>query len=154
MTSSKTRRRLWAGLGLAAVAGALALLITGGLRENVVFFLTPSELQARGTEIHGQAVRLGGQVKPGSVDWNAEETDLRFVLRDEGSEVVVHSRSAPPAMFRPGIGVVVEGTYGADGVFTSDRVMVKHSNEYSPPEEGEAPHETYETLTPRGGGGS
>ena len=152
MTSNKTRKRIWAGVGLAAVGGALALLIGGGLQDNVVFFLTPSELQARGTEVYGQAVRLGGQVKPGSVEWNARETDLRFVLQDDGSEVVVHSRSAPPAMFRPGIGVVVEGTYGSDGVFTSDRVMVKHSNEYSPPEDGETPHETFETLKPKSEG--
>lgn len=152
MSPSKTGKRFWAGVGLVAVAGAVTLLITGGLQDNVVFFLTPSELHAKGTDVYGRAVRLGGQVKPGSVDWNAEETDLRFVLRDEGSEVVVHSTSAPPAMFRAGLGVVVEGTYGADGVFSSDRVMVKHSNEYSPPEDGETPHEAYETLTPRGGG--
>lgn len=152
MTTRKTRGRIWAGVGLAAVVGALALLIGGGLQENVVFFLTPSELQARGTDVYGQAVRLGGQVKPGSVEWDAAESDLRFVLQDEGSEVAVHSRSAPPAMFRPGIGVVVEGTYGPDDVFTSDRVMVKHSNEYAPPEDGETPHETFETLTPRDDG--
>lgn len=149
MTSSKTRKRIWAGVGLAAVAGALALLVGGGLQENVVFFLTPSELQARGTEVVGRAVRLGGQVKPGTVEWNAEETDLRFVLQDEGSEIVVHSSSAPPAMFKAGMGVVVEGTYGADDVFRSDRVMVKHSNEYRPPKDGEAPHETFETLQPK-----
>lgn len=149
MTSSKTRKRIWAGVGLAAVAGALALLVGGGLQENVVFFLTPSELQARGTEVVGRAVRLGGQVKPGTVEWNAQETDLRFVLQDEGSEIVVHSSSAPPAMFKAGMGVVVEGTYGADGVFSSDRVMVKHSNEYSPPKDGEPPHETFETLQPK-----
>ena len=152
MTTDKTRRRIWAGVGLAAVAGALALLISGGLSENVVYFLTPGELEARGAEVYGQPVRLGGQVKPGSVEWNARDTDLRFVLQDDGSEVRVRSRSAPPAMFQEGTGVVVEGSYGPEGVFTSDRVMVKHSNEYSPPEEGSEPREAYRTLTPEGDG--
>lgn len=152
MTTEKTRRRIWAGLGLAAVVGALALLITGGLSENVVYFLTPSELEARGAQVYGQPVRLGGQVKPGSVTWKPQETDLRFVLQDDGSEIPVRSRSAPPAMFQEGTGVVVEGSYGPDGVFASDRVMVKHSNEYSPPEEGSKPQEAYRTLEPEGDG--
>lgn len=149
MSTDRTRRRIWAGLGLAAVVGALALLITGGLSDNVVYFLTPSELEARGADVVGDPVRLGGQVKPGTVRWDAAETDLRFVLQDDGSEVTVHSRSAPPAMFREGTGVVVEGSYGSDGVFRSDRVMVKHSNEYSPPEDGHTPAEAYRTLEPR-----
>ena len=65
-------RRLWMGLGLAAIAGAILLLVAGGLRENVVFFLTPTELEARGADAYGAAVRLGGQVKPGTVSWDAE----------------------------------------------------------------------------------
>lgn len=152
MTTDRTRRRIWIGVGLAAVAGALALLVTGGLSDNVVYFLTPGELEARGPEVYGQPVRLGGQVKPGSVDWNARETDLRFVLREGDAEIPVRSRSAPPAMFQEGTGVVVEGSYGRDGVFRSDRVMVKHSNEYSPPEEGSEPREAYRTLKPEGDG--
>lgn len=146
-----SNRKLWAGAGLLAVVGALALLIGGGLKENVVFFVTPSELQARGAEARDRPVRLGGQVKPGSVDWDAEATDLRFVLQDDSAEVRVRSDGAPPAMFEEGIGVVVEGRYGSDGVFRSDRVMVKHSNEYSPPHEGRSAGEMFETLEPRDG---
>lgn len=143
---NKSRNRLWIGLGLLAIVGALALLIGGGLRENVVFFLTPTELEAKGAEVYDQPLRLGGQVKPESVEWNAEKTDLRFVLQDDSAEVRVHSTGAPPAMFQEGIGVVVEGRYSEAGVFESDRVMVKHSNEYAPPEDGEAHEEMYRTL--------
>lgn len=142
----KSRKRLWMGLGIAAVVGALALLVAGGLQENVVFFLTPSELAARGAEVHDRPLRLGGQVKPGTVDWDAEASELEFVLRDDSSQVRVHSDGAPPSMFQEGIGVVVEGRYARDGVFRSDRVMVKHSNEYSPPEDGQHPEEAYRTL--------
>jgi cytochrome c-type biogenesis protein CcmE len=39
-------------------------------------------------------------------------------------------------MFREGIGVLVEGTLTRGGTFTSDRLMVKHSNEYKAPEDG------------------
>lgn len=140
------RKRLWAGLGFAAIAGALVLLIGGGLQQNVVYFVTPTELEARGAAATGRALRLGGQVKPGSVEWDAESHDLRFVLRDDSAEVAVHASGAPPAMFQEGIGVVVEGRYGPGGVFESDNVMVKHSNEYRPPDEEGSARETYRTL--------
>lgn len=142
---------MWMGLGLLAIVGALTLLIGGGLRENVVYFLTPSELQARGAAAYDQPLRLGGQVKPGSVEWEAESRDLRFVLQDEEAEVPVHSTGAPPAMFKEGMGVVVEGRYSPDGVFQSDNVMVKHSNEYSPPKDGTHPEEAYRSLIRDGG---
>lgn len=143
------KKKLWMGLGLVAIVGALALLIGGGLKENVVFFLTPSELQARGAEMYDRPLRLGGQVKQESVSWEAESRDLRFVLQDDSTEVTVHSTGAPPAMFKEGIGVVVEGHYRRSGVFESDNLMVKHSNEYAPPEEGHPAQETLETLEPR-----
>lgn len=142
-------KKLWMGLGLVAIAGALVLLIGGGLKENVVFFVTPSELQAGVAEMYDRPLRLGGQVKPESVTWEAGSRNLRFVLQDDSTEVTVHSTGAPPAMFKEGIGVVVEGHYRRSGVFESDNLMVKHSNEYAPPEEGHPPSETYETLETR-----
>ena len=90
-------------------------------------------------------MRLGGQVKPGSLSWDAEALDLRFVVADSLGEVPVRSTGAPPAMFKEGIGVVVEGRYTHDGVFESKNLMVKHSNEYEPPH-GEKPEQMYESL--------
>ena len=145
-------RKLWMALGLAAIAGAVLLLVAGGLRENVVFFLTPTELEAKGAEVYGSALRLGGQVKPASVDWSAESGELWFVITDGETEVSVQSSGAPPAMFAEGMGVVVEGSYAEDGVFRSHNVMVKHSNEYRPPAEGEHPREVYRSLIPEGDG--
>ncbi len=138
--------KLWAGLGVLAIVGAIAMLIVGGLSENVVYFLTPSELQARGPDVVNQPLRLGGQVKPGSRTWDAETLDLRFVVTDSLSEVSVKSTGAPPSMFKEGIGVVVEGRYREDGVFEATNLMVKHSNEYEPPHEERSPKEMYESL--------
>lgn len=132
--------------GLAAIAGAIAFLVAGGLSENMVFFLTPSELQARAATVYGAPLRLGGQVKPKSVDWNAEAGQLRFVITDGAVDIPVESTGAPPSMFSDSIGVVVEGSYSEAGVFHSTNVMVKHSNEYRPPKEGEHPKEIYRSL--------
>ena len=134
------------------LAGALVILavfgwlLFGGLRENVVFFLTPQELLARGSEGVGVPVRLGGQVKPGSVTWDAKTLDLRFTVTDGAREVNVHSTGAPPQMFRDGMGVIVEGRVGSAGVFEATNLMVKHSNEYRAPKPGEEAHEKYKTL--------
>ncbi len=49
-------------------------------------------------------------------------------------------------MFREGIGVLVEGTMVKGGVFESDRLMVKHSNEYKAPVEGEDSKDLYQTV--------
>jgi cytochrome c-type biogenesis protein CcmE len=150
MTQGK--RRMWAGLGLAAVVGAILYLAVGSLENNMVYFLTPAELQARAAEVEGQPVRLGGMVQTGSVDWKPEEPLLRFSVGDGDSAVKVRITSAPPSMFQEGQGVVVEGRYGSDGVFRADRRMVKHSNEYRPPEDGEMPAEMYESISEKGAG--
>ena len=81
---------------------------------------------------------------------DAEAIDLKFHISmtpevNDPINVPVEAKDAPPQMFREGIGVVVEGSY--DGkVFHADRVIVKHSNEYQPPAEGEKPEQLYKTL--------
>jgi cytochrome c-type biogenesis protein CcmE len=125
---------------LVVLAGAFAYLTYGGVEENLVYFLTPVELVAKGEKAIDRPVRLGGQVVPGSVQWNADALDLRFKVTDGSKEVLVHSTGAPPQMFRGGIGVVVEGKYGRNGVFESHSLMVKHSNEYRAPTPGDSAH--------------
>lgn len=139
-------KRAWILGGAAIIVAVFAWMLFGGLQKNVVFFLTPQELLAKGTEGVGVPVRLGGQVKPGSVKWNAQTLDLRFTVTDGAREMQVHSTGAPPQMFRDGMGVVVEGRVGSGGVFEATGLMVKHSNEYRPPKPGEEAHQKYKTL--------
>jgi cytochrome c-type biogenesis protein CcmE len=140
------RRKAALAATLVVIVGAFAYLLYGGIGENIVYFLTPKELLARGTKGYDVPVRLGGQVVPGSVQWNAEALDLRFRVTDGEHVIDVHSRGAPPQMFRGGIGVVVEGRYARSGMFESTNLMVKHSNEYRAPKAGERPHDLYKSL--------
>lgn len=138
--------RRWAILLGAVLVGTFGWLLYGGLDKNVVFFLTPKELLAKGADAVEVPVRLGGQIKPGSVQWDPNTLNLRFAITDGAGEIAVRERGAPPQMFRDGIGVVVEGRYGRDGVFQATNLMVRHSNEYHPPKPGERPQEMYKTL--------
>lgn len=147
MSSAHGRRRSALVVAVVIIVAAFGFLLYGGIDKNVVFFLTPQELLARGTSAYDVPVRLGGLVAPGSVKWDADKLDLRFVVMDSGGQSVnVHSRGAPPQMFRDGMGVVVEGRYHRSGVFESTNLMIKHSNEYRKPEEGGRPSEMYKSL--------
>lgn len=139
-------KKKWVLAGGGVIVAAFAWLLFGGLEKNVVFFLTPQELLAKGPEGIGVPVRLGGQVKPGSMIWDARTLDLRFTVTDGAKEMRVHSTGAPPQMFRDGMGVIVEGRAGPGGVFEATSLMVKHSNEYRAPKPGEEAHQKYKTL--------
>jgi cytochrome c-type biogenesis protein CcmE len=146
MTASKgTRRGIIIG-GAVVFVAAFAYLLYGGIGDNLVYFLTPSELLAKGAKAYDTPLRLGGQVVPGSVHWDAPSVDLRFVMQDGKAQVPVHSRGAPPQMFRDGIGVVVEGRYSQNGTFEATNLLVKHSNEYRPPKAGQDPSQMYKSL--------
>lgn len=154
-TGTTERRSRWRAapfLGVAALLGGFGYLLYGGIGDNLVFYLTPTELEARGDAAYESSVRLGGVVVPGSVRWDADALDLRFVVGDGTTEMEVHSTGAPPQMFRDGIEVLVEGRLGSEGVFRSTNLMVKHSNEYRAPEEGQRPQDLYkDLLAPEGG---
>jgi len=143
-------KKSWIIGGAVVLVAVFAWLLFGGLEKNVVFFLTPKELLAKVRDGVGVPVRLGGQVKPGSMTWDAKSLDLRFTVTDGIKEIPVHSTGAPPQMFRDGMGVVVEGRVGQAGVFQATNLMVKHSNAYRAPKPGEEAHEKYKTLITQG----
>lgn len=131
-------------VGLLVVSGAaLAFIATADLGENLVYYWTPSEMVAQGERALGASIRLGGLVEPGTIV--SEGTALRFRVTDGTTSVPVDSSGVPPQMFREGIGVVLEGTFAADGTFRCTRMMVKHDNEYRAPTAG-GPKPELDTL--------
>lgn len=139
------KRRLFAIGAIAIAAGALTFVSMGDLGENLVYYWSPTELRAA-PNAQDATVRLGGMVVPGSVKWDKEVGHATFTVTDGQNEVVVECDGNPPQMFREGIGVVVEGQLHADGLFHTSRVMVKHSNEYEAPTEGDEHPNPYATL--------
>jgi cytochrome c-type biogenesis protein CcmE len=149
MTPLVRNRLILVGALLVAGSG-FAVLSFGKMGENLVYYWSPAEMISQGEKAFGPTIRLGGVVKPGSIKWNPEHTNLDFQIatdhKPDAVAVTVHSTEVPPAMFREGIGVVVEGTFDKSQVFSSNRLMVNHSNEYRAPKPGEAPRKWQDTL--------
>lgn len=120
-------------LATALVLAALVYVVIGGIRGAVVFYITPGELLAQGAAAQGKAVRVGGQVVPGSKTWNPATQELAFRLTDGTTTVPVQYRGAPPALFTEGQGAIVEGIVEAGGLVLARSIIVKHSEEYAPP---------------------
>lgn len=133
VANSKFRKKMipWA-IALAICGVAIAAISTLRSANSLVYFYTPAEAVSQSGELSSQTIKVGGMIKPGSVEWIAKELRLNFVLTDlKGHEIGVMHTGSPPDLFKEGQGVVAEGRIYADGTkFESRRLMVKHSEEY------------------------
>jgi cytochrome c-type biogenesis protein CcmE len=136
---------MWSSKGhVQALIGSLVILLSlgylvfGGLRETMVYFVTPTELRAQGTQGMGTPVRLAGMVVPGSLRMVPETLQLRFTVADADTTIAVHHRGNPPDLFAEGRGVVLEGHLLRDGTFQAETIFAKHAEEYRPPAAEEA----------------
>jgi cytochrome c-type biogenesis protein CcmE len=118
-------------VGGLVILAALGYLVYSGVSQSVVYFVTPSELQA--APVAGKAYRLGGMVKPGTLSWDPKKIELSFTLSDGQASVPIKHKGTPPDLFAEGRGAVVEGTWTSDGYFKAGLIMAKHSEEYKAP---------------------
>jgi len=125
----KQRRLVLISSALAVLAVAVGLVLFA-LRDNIVFFYTPSEL-AEKAPTPGSRLRIGGLVKPGSLTHETGNI-VRFAVTDEKKDVTVTYTGLLPDLFREGQGVVAEGTLQKGGVFRADSVLAKHDERYMP----------------------
>jgi cytochrome c-type biogenesis protein CcmE len=137
--ASRTRRRVVMGvIGLlVAMAGFIAIQ---GLRNATLFFRNVDEAVAERDELGDRRFRLQGRVIPDSV--RNEGGVTVFEVAHNCSVATVQHTTDPPELFdSPWIPVVLEGAWidgeaesvagAADYYFVSDRMLVKHTNEYA-----------------------
>ena len=119
------------GLGILAIALLLGLatsLVPDALRDNIVFFFTPSEIS---TAKPGEPIRLGGLVKENSV--RIDGLNSVFTVTDGEADIEIRYNNALPSLFREGQGVVAEGRL-ENGVLIASNVLAKHDETYMPKE--------------------
>jgi cytochrome c-type biogenesis protein CcmE len=132
---SRKRLRLYLVLASMAVLGIAATLILRALNQELVFFLSPTQIAEKQPSA-GTQIRLGGLVEAGSVQKSGET--VVFSVTDLSKNVKVSYRGLLPDLFREGQGVVVEGAFDGDGQFVASEVLAKHDETYMPPEVAKA----------------
>ena len=110
-------------------------LVLQSLKENVVYFQSPSEIKSL-IELNKKKIRVGGMVKEQSVFINSDE--VNFIITDFKNEINVVYSGAVPNLFAEGKGVVAEGFLKDKNYFTAIKILAKHDENYMPPEVKEA----------------
>lgn len=131
----KKKKIMYGALGVVVLAAA-GFLISQALSSSLVYFILPSEYAKDVSSFEGRRVRLGGLVETGSVQFNEEQLHLTFQITDGLAGYPVMYDGAPPDLFQENGGVVIEGKFEGD-TFVGDNLLVKHSENYHPPEDGE-----------------
>ena len=138
----KKRRLYLLGLSLTGLAVAAALTLTA-FQDNLLFFYSPSDLQAKPVAVD-QRFRLGGLVAAESVERLDDGISIAFTVTDLAHTVPVVYSGILPDLFREGQGVVAEGRLRADGTFEASDVLAKHDETYMPREVADALKESGE----------
>jgi len=126
--TAKSQRLIYVAVG-AVILGIAAWLVSTALRDNIVFFFTPSEVSAQHYE--AKRLRIGGLVAPNSVD--IDGLTANFIITDDTAQIAVSYNGALPDLFREGQGIVAEGRFDQKQ-FIADTVLAKHDETYMPRE--------------------
>lgn len=127
----KQRRAVLIVAGLVLI-GASVGLAGYALRQNVTFFMSPSDILAN-MPAPGTRIRLGGLVEAGSFH-KGTGAQATFRISDGAKSLPVSYNDVLPDLFKEGQGAVAEGVMSPDGTFMADKVLAKHDEKYMPPE--------------------
>ena len=123
------KRLTLAAVGLVAV-GAIAALVLNAFQSNMVFFYSPTQVEANEAP-SGRTFRIGGMVQEGTVKRNG--LHVNFIVTDTAKNIPVRYEGLLPDLFQEGKGVVAQGQMQG-GVFVAREVLAKHDENYMPPE--------------------
>ena len=132
MLSKKVKSRIFFLILLLLSASAIIFFVLRSLEENVVYFLSPSEIYNKTNISFDKKIRVGGLVKVDSV--SKDEKSINFIITDLKKEIVVSYSGLVPNLFSEGKGVVAEGKLKDKKYFVADKILAKHDENYMPPE--------------------
>ena len=127
-------RILFVSLLLISVALSIFLILKS-LEENVVYFLSPTEIRNL-VEIENKKIRVGGMVKNNSIIIDSE--NVNFIITDFKNEINVNYSGPVPNLFEEGKGVVAEGFLKDQSFLIAEKILAKHDENYMPPEVAES----------------
>ena len=107
-------------------------LILNALRENILYFNSPSDIKSNPDINFDKKIRVGGMVKKNTL--KIKDQEIRFIITDFKNEINVSFKGTIPNLFAEGKGVVAEGKLQDKKFFVADRILAKHDENYMPPE--------------------
>ena len=140
MLSKKVKARIFF-LALSIISAVIIIFaILKSLEENVVYFLSPTEIYNKANISFNKKIRVGGLVKMNSIKKN--ETSINFIITDLKKEIIVSYRGLVPNLFSEGKGVVAEGKLKDKKYFVAVKILAKHDENYMPSEVNRALEKT------------
>jgi cytochrome c-type biogenesis protein CcmE len=130
MTRKQKRLSMIGAIG--AVLLSAVLLVMFALKDEIVFFYSPTDIILEQKARVGERFRLGGLVKEGSIERNGQE--ILFTITDTEKDLPVRFVGILPDLFREGQGVIAEGVMESGTLFAADNVLAKHDENYMPKE--------------------
>ena len=136
MLSKKVKLRIFFLATTLISAGIVIFIILRSLEENVVYFLSPTEIYNKTNIILDKKIRIGGLVKMNSISKN--EISTSFIITDLKKEIIVSYEGIVPNLFSEGKGVIAEGKLKDKKYFIASKILAKHDENYMPPEVSKA----------------
>ena len=136
MLTKKTKLRIFLLSIVLFLSAAIIFLTLKSLRENLVYFLSPSEIHESKDISFEKKIRIGGLVKEDSI--KKKGTSINFIITDLKNEIFVSYKGLVPNLFSENKGVVAEGKLSDKKYFIADKILAKHDENYMPPEVKEA----------------
>ena len=136
MLSKRIKVRILFLILLLLSAIIVFFLILKSLEDNIVYFLSPTEIYNKSNISFDKKIRIGGLVKVNSIKKNNEF--LVFIVTDQKNEIIVSYQGLVPNLFAEGKGVVAEGKLRDKKYFIANKILAKHDENYMPPEVKEA----------------
>ena len=136
MYGKKVKLRLLFLSFIFLIVSLSVFLILKSLEENVVYFISPTEIKNLPEIDNKKRIRVGGMVKKETIQLN--QNKISFVITDFKNDINVIYSGAVPNLFAEGKGVVAEGYLNDRSFFDAKKILAKHDENYMPPEVKEA----------------
>ena len=128
----RQQRMLAVGLSLSGLIIA-AILTFKAFEENMMFFITITDVVENNKAPIDREFRVGGLVVNDSITRETGTLTMSFILTDNRNQLTVNYTGVLPDLFREGQGVVAIGKLNQN-VFIADTILAKHDENYMPPE--------------------
>ena len=132
MLTKKNKTRVLFLISIAIITVLFLVFIYFNLKQNILYFKTPSDVFINSEIKSNTFVRIGGIVKKNSIEQNDKE--IKFILTDYKKEIIVVYNGAVPNLFVEEQGAVVEGQLNDKKYLIANRILAKHDEKYMPPQ--------------------